>query len=141
MTGIVFALVVLLLSVSVLLVSAESNDDEIKREMGRVLGFSQVNKPSPSVSSFLTFYQAVPHFVELQPGDALYLPSGWWHWIKTHGRTSSANFLFDTDEGRGGGDLPTYLSTNASWSIPSMDFGKKTISFIISAHHTTDKPC
>ncbi|CAJ1373838.1 unnamed protein product [Effrenium voratum] len=44
---------------------------------------SMVGSPvDPDVTAFPEFLGAVGHFATLKAGDLLYLPYGWWHWLR-----------------------------------------------------------
>lgn len=44
---------------------------------------SMVGNPiSPDLEAFPRFREVVGHYTTLQAGDLLYLPYGWWHWLR-----------------------------------------------------------
>jgi hypothetical protein len=38
-----------------------------------------------------------PQHFTLQSGESLYIPRGWWHWVKTTKRTFAVNYWFDNE--------------------------------------------
>ncbi|KAK2840111.1 hypothetical protein Q5P01_013851 [Channa striata] len=45
--------------------------------------FSQVNPVHPDLRSFPAFQRARAHIVTLQPGQVLYVPRHWWHYVES----------------------------------------------------------
>lgn len=46
--------------------------------------YSAVNVMAPDVVKHPAFARATPIIAELSPGDLLYIPRGWWHWVRGH---------------------------------------------------------
>lgn len=62
--------------------------------------YSQVDITRPDLAQFPRFRDANVIDVELAPGEVLFLPVGWWHWVKALDRSitvSFNNFLFPND--------------------------------------------
>ena len=54
---------------------------------------SRVRTPwAPDLEAFPAFAAVVPQVCELAPGDALYLPPGWWHCTRALTRSISVNY-------------------------------------------------
>ena len=53
-------------------------------------------EPQPDAKLFPLYYQAKKIGCTLNPGDILYLPKGWWHWIFSEDETIAVNFWFNT---------------------------------------------
>ena len=51
-------------------------------------------EPQPDKNLFPLYYQAQKIECTLNPGDILYLPRGWWHWIFSENETIAINFWF-----------------------------------------------
>ncbi len=51
-------------------------------------------EPQPDAKLFPLYYQAKKIECTLNPGDTLYLPKGWWHWIFSEAETIAVNFWF-----------------------------------------------
>ncbi|XP_031440844.1 HSPB1-associated protein 1 homolog isoform X2 [Clupea harengus] len=45
--------------------------------------FSQVNVPQPDLERFPAFRRARAHVVTLQPGQVLFVPRHWWHYVES----------------------------------------------------------
>lgn len=66
------------------------------------LQYSRLLDTTPDKRYFPNFYKAKGHEVILNPGDCLFLPAGWWHWVFSEGTGSSGlnialNFWYATD--------------------------------------------
>lgn len=46
--------------------------------------YSAVNVIRPDYVQHPLFAKAEPYVVDLVPGDLLYIPRGWWHWVRGH---------------------------------------------------------
>lgn len=46
--------------------------------------YSAVNVLAPDFAKHPRFTEAKPLVAELGPGDLLYIPRGWWHWVRGH---------------------------------------------------------
>ena len=46
--------------------------------------YSAVNVMAPDLVRHPDFAKAVPVIADLSPGDLLYIPCGWWHWVRGH---------------------------------------------------------
>ena len=55
---------------------------------------SPINVDAPDSDAFPLFEQAAGTEVTLQPGDALYIPAGHWHFVKALSASISVNFWF-----------------------------------------------
>lgn len=68
---------------------------------GRYVGqrnVSQVdNIEAPDVARFPLALEAEYVDVVLGPGDSLYMPSGWWHYVRSLTPSNSVNFWFEKD--------------------------------------------
>ncbi len=53
--------------------------------------YSAVNVFAPSREDHPLFFEARPVTAELFPGDLLYIPRGWWHWVLSHDVTVSVS--------------------------------------------------
>ena len=51
-------------------------------------------EPQPDANLFPLYYQARKIECTLNPGDMLYIPQGWWHWIFSQGEAIAVNFWF-----------------------------------------------
>lgn len=54
--------------------------------------FSPVDVEQPDTRKFPMFCNAQPLRVELEPGDVLFVPSGWWHHVRTVETSISLNY-------------------------------------------------
>jgi hypothetical protein len=55
---------------------------------------------------------------ELAPGDALYIPEGWWHQVDSDAHTAAVNFWWESDFARGlGGDMDAYYARKSMESL------------------------
>lgn len=78
--------------------------------------FSQIT--SHNQDKFPLFKKASPLRFTLNKGDSLYIPSNWWHWVKSYGdRSISVNFWFKTNTWTN--DPPTKYSQNINWPAMS----------------------
>jgi ribosomal protein L16 Arg81 hydroxylase len=62
--------------------------------------YSQVNAEKPDYKKYPNFKYATVIDVELAPGDVLFMPVGWWHWVKaleTSITVTFNNFLFPNE--------------------------------------------
>ena len=50
-----------------------------------------INPDEPDPEKFPMFRTAIPHVGVLEPGDVIYIPSGWWHFIKSTELSISVN--------------------------------------------------
>lgn len=55
---------------------------------------SQVAAHAPDHERHPLFAWAQPHRARLGPGDVLYVPAGWWHWVRTLSPSLSHNTWF-----------------------------------------------
>jgi hypothetical protein len=46
--------------------------------------YSAVNVIAPDLEKHPRFAEAKPMVTDLAPGDLLYIPRGWWHWVRGH---------------------------------------------------------
>ena len=53
-------------------------------------------EPQPDANLFPLYYQARKIECTLNPGDMLYIPKGWWHWIFSQDEAIAVNFWFNT---------------------------------------------
>lgn len=53
--------------------------------------FSQVNVKSPDLQTHSKFKNAVPYIVTLEPGQVLYVPHHWWHYVESLETSISIN--------------------------------------------------
>ncbi|XP_077993771.1 HSPB1-associated protein 1 homolog [Glandiceps talaboti] len=59
--------------------------------------FSQVNILSPDLLSFPKFQDATPYIVTLEPGDVLFVPTHWWHFVECDTTAVSINTWIELD--------------------------------------------
>lgn len=64
-------------------------------EMPTVI-FSPVDIEAPDLQRFPAFAEAQPHETILEPGEILFIPSGWWHHVRTLELSISLNFWWWT---------------------------------------------
>jgi hypothetical protein len=55
---------------------------------------SRVAAHDPDLSAHRRFADAVPHVAKLAPGDVLFIPALWWHWVRTERPSLSHNLWF-----------------------------------------------
>ncbi len=55
---------------------------------------SRVAAHDPDLAAHRRFARAVPHVARLAPGDVLFVPALWWHWVRTEGHSLSHNLWF-----------------------------------------------
>ncbi|XP_063423182.1 uncharacterized protein LOC134707400 isoform X2 [Mytilus trossulus] len=60
--------------------------------------FSQVNVKKPDTTTFHLFKNSHPHVVILEPGDVLYVPRHWWHFVESLETSISINTWVEMDE-------------------------------------------
>jgi HSPB1-associated protein 1 len=53
--------------------------------------YSQVNVKSPRLDRFGSFKNTRPYVVDLEPGDVLYVPHNWWHYVESLSDSISIN--------------------------------------------------
>lgn len=56
--------------------------------------YSQVDVERPDLEAFPAFADAEPVVVELDRGDALFVPGGWWHHVHGHGLNIAVNTMW-----------------------------------------------
>lgn len=56
--------------------------------------YSQVDVENPDLRQFPAFADAHPLVVELERGDALFVPGGWWHHVRSHGLNIAVNTMW-----------------------------------------------
>jgi len=87
---------------------------------------SMVGSPvSPDLQAFPRFRQAVGHYATLKAGDLLYLPYGWWHWLRNlDNLTMSVSFWSTTPPNNLSGGVPTtftpHMLTRVRRNLESM---------------------
>jgi len=70
---------------------------------------SMVEIEAPDFEKYPLFAQALPHaqFADLEPGDALYIPYGWWHHVRS---TASLNILVNYWWSEAKGSRPSHFA-------------------------------
>ena len=58
--------------------------------------YSDVNVPNPDLVRYPLYEKALPVPVTLDPGDILFIPRGWWHYVVGEQVTLSANAVQET---------------------------------------------
>jgi hypothetical protein len=58
--------------------------------------YSAVDVFNPDRQQHPRFFEAQPMVAELVPGDLLYIPRGWWHWVRGHDATISVSGMSHT---------------------------------------------
>jgi ribosomal protein L16 Arg81 hydroxylase len=58
----------------------------------RLFNCSLVDTGLPNHKKFPLFHMATPFFVELQPGDMLFIPALWWHYVESVSFNLAVNF-------------------------------------------------
>jgi len=66
------------------------------REFGRNLHFSPVEAERPDLDRHPRFARATPWEVTVQPGDMLFIPAAWWHYLRALEPSISLNFWWNT---------------------------------------------
>ena len=56
--------------------------------------YSHVDVEDPDLDAFPAFANADVIVVELNPGDALFVPGGWWHHVRGHGLNIAVNTMW-----------------------------------------------
>ena len=59
--------------------------------------YNYENPPNVSFLKYPLYYLTKPFVFELFPGDCLYIPYGWWHWIFSKGETMALNQWFNSN--------------------------------------------
>ncbi|XP_072173702.1 uncharacterized protein [Diadema setosum] len=59
--------------------------------------FSAVNVKTPDLSRHPKFSQATPYVVDLCPGDVLFVPNHWWHYVESLDTSISINCWIDVE--------------------------------------------
>jgi hypothetical protein len=59
-----------------------------------VLHFSPVDVEHPDLARFPLFVKATPLEVTVGPGDMLFMPAGWWHYVRAIDASISLNFFW-----------------------------------------------
>ena len=60
----------------------------------RVPHMSRVAAHAPDLDAFPRFARARAWRAHLEPGDVLFIPAFWWHWVRTHAPSLSYNLWF-----------------------------------------------
>ncbi|XP_062592380.1 HSPB1-associated protein 1-like isoform X2 [Saccostrea cucullata] len=60
--------------------------------------FSEVNVKNPDYQHHPEFKKACPYIVTLEPGQVLYVPRHWWHYVESLEDSISVNTWIDTEE-------------------------------------------
>jgi len=73
--------------------SASAPADDVTTSQGNI---SAVNVESPDLSAHPLFASASGSHIDtvLGPGDALYIPRGWWHYVRSLTPSLTVNFWF-----------------------------------------------
>lgn len=58
--------------------------------------YSYDSPPRPNPFKYPLFYFTCPAVFELHPGEVLYIPYGWWHWVFSKGENIAINQWFKT---------------------------------------------
>ncbi len=75
------------------LVSPDATDNVYPRGFPAYY-YSQVDVEHPDLERFPAFADANPIVVELNRGDALFVPGGWWHHVRGHGLNIAVNTMW-----------------------------------------------
>lgn len=67
-------------------------------EQSRLRHISQVDVLAPDLHRFPLFADAESRAATLEPGDLLFIPSRWWHFVRSPEMSLSVNFWWDTAE-------------------------------------------
>jgi hypothetical protein len=62
--------------------------------------FSRVNLRCPDLSQFPDLLNARPFECVLSRGDILYIPEGWWHYLRSHGLNVAVNWWWIEDSAK-----------------------------------------
>ncbi|THD26178.1 putative dachshund [Fasciola hepatica] len=84
--------------------------------------FSQVNFPNPNLFKYPLVSNTSPHCVLLNPGDVLFVPRGWWHFVQSTELspvTCSVNLWLDEPEIDNGCRLREALTQFVAFSLLS----------------------
>nr|XP_002119759.1 HSPB1-associated protein 1 [Ciona intestinalis] len=60
--------------------------------------FSKVDLQHPDLEEHESFTSCHPHVITLEPGDMLYVPQQWWHYVENLETSISVNAWFPSDE-------------------------------------------
>jgi hypothetical protein len=60
--------------------------------VGPTVYYSQVDPEAPDLERFPGFARAHPLRAELEPGEMLFLPAFWWHYVRSHDMNVAVNF-------------------------------------------------
>jgi len=65
-------------------------------------GLSPISADRVDLDRYPEFARAATHHMHVRPGDAFYLPDGWWHLIRSHGRNIAIAIEFEPvhDDGK-----------------------------------------
>jgi [protein]-arginine 3-hydroxylase / protease len=66
------------------------------REFGRNLHFSPVDAERPDLDRHPRFAEATPWEVTVLPGEMLFIPAAWWHYLRAIEPSISLNFWWNT---------------------------------------------
>lgn len=58
--------------------------------------YSEVNVPEPDLEKFPLYQNTTPEHLTLGPGDLLYIPRGWWHYVSGDDVTLSVTAVQET---------------------------------------------
>lgn len=61
--------------------------------------YSEVNIKIPDLAKFPNYQKARPYVVDLEPGDVLYVPHHWWHFVECLTDCLSINTWVELDVG------------------------------------------
>lgn len=56
--------------------------------------FNYHSPPKPNPLKYPLYYLTKPLIIEIHPGDILYIPYGWWHWVFSKGENIAINQWF-----------------------------------------------
>lgn len=88
---------------------------------GECANHSRVDVSSPHVlETHPLFADAEPFksVYDMRPGDALYIPEGWWHQVDSDPHTAAVNFWWESDFARGlGGVMDAYYARKSMESL------------------------
>lgn len=95
----------------VLLIPPEQSDEVYFpcREFGLHLHFSPVDVERPDLSRHPLFARATPWEVTVEPGEMLFIPATWWHYLRALAPSVSLNFWWNTLATRWGPPRHLYL--------------------------------